>query len=262
MDQHDTQPKDVGADAFGVRERRKTDMAPERCKCGLLPASNCRTRADLPSQGDLKPLELPISHFFDLAYDIDLWDKDSTPQWLELWAAREFGQAVAVETAALMNNYSLAAGRRKFELVDPTVYSLIDYSEADNILAEWKALQATAQGIMDSLPVSTQPAFFEMVYHAVSAGCTFHDLMISAAKNNLYAEQGRTSTNAMAQHVLNEFAYDHQLTAQYNGLLDGKWDHMMDQTHLGYVYWYILPPSFVPVPSNIDTDLLGSGSSL
>lgn len=151
---------------------------------------------------------------------------------------REFGQEFAIETAVLMNNYSLAAGRRKYELVDPTTYSLIDYSEADTILAEWEALRTTAQGIMDSLPVATQPAFFEMVYHAVSAGCTFHDLMISAAKNNLYAEQGRTSTNAVAQHVLNEFAYDHQLTAQYNGLLNGKWDHMMDQTHIGYVYWY------------------------
>nr|OQO23031.1 hypothetical protein B0A51_08776 [Rachicladosporium sp. CCFEE 5018] len=28
--------------------------------------------------GDLKPLELPISHFLDLAYDIDLWDENST----------------------------------------------------------------------------------------------------------------------------------------------------------------------------------------
>ncbi|GAB7347368.1 hypothetical protein MBLNU459_g4302t2 [Dothideomycetes sp. NU459] len=191
----------------------------------------------LVNVGDLKPLELPISHFFDLAYDINRWDKDGNLPWLELWAAREFGTSVAVETAALMNNYSLAAGRRKFELVDPTTYSLIDYSEADGILAEWKALQSTAQNILDSLPAATQPAFFEMVYHAVTAGYTFHDLMISAAKNNLYAEQGRTSTNAIAQHVLNDFAYDHQLTAQYNGLLDGKWNHMMDQTHIGYYYW-------------------------
>ncbi|KAK3116858.1 hypothetical protein LTR53_002352 [Teratosphaeriaceae sp. CCFEE 6253] len=73
--------------------------------------------------GDLKPLELPISHFFDLAYDIDLWDENSTPYWLEMWAARDFGSAVASDTAVLMNNYSVAAGRRKFELVDITTYS-------------------------------------------------------------------------------------------------------------------------------------------
>ncbi|KAK4542853.1 hypothetical protein LTR36_006042 [Oleoguttula mirabilis] len=187
--------------------------------------------------GDLKPLEEPISHFFDLAYDMDIWDKDSVPRWLEMWAAREFGSAVATQTAEVMNNYSIAAGRRKFELVDPTTYSLINYNEADRVLGEWQAMQKSAQSIMDSLPTATQPAFFEMVYHAVTAAYVYYDIMISSARNNLYAEQGRNSANTVAQHVLNQFAHDHELTAQYNGLLNGKWDHMMDQTHIGYQYW-------------------------
>lgn len=187
--------------------------------------------------GDLKPLELPISHFFDLAYDMTAWDKDSVPQWLELWASREFGPAFAAEIAALMNNYSLAAGRRKFEHVSPDTFSLVDYNEADRMLAEWEAMEGTAQDLMSRLPASTQPAFFEMVYHPVKAACTYYDIMISTAKNNLYAEQGRTSANGMAQYVQDRFAYDHQLSMQYNGLLNSKWDHMMDQTHIGYTYW-------------------------
>ena len=141
--------------------------------------------------GDLKPLELPISHFFDLAYDIELWDQTSVPAWLKMWASREFGPAVAQDTAVLMNNYSIAAGRRKFELVDPTTYSLIDYSEADRVLSEWQTMQASAQKIMDSLPTASQAAFFEMVYHPVTAAYTYYDIMISVARNNLYAEQGR-----------------------------------------------------------------------
>jgi hypothetical protein len=161
--------------------------------------------------GDLKPLEIPISHFFDLAYDINRWDKDSTPEWLTLWASREFGPEVAAQTGALMNTYSLLAGRRKFELVDPTTYSLINYDEANKVLAEWTAIQKTAQSILDGLPTATQPAFFEMVYHPVTAARTYYDIMISAARNNVYAQQGRTSTNALAQHVQNQFSYDHQL---------------------------------------------------
>ncbi|KAK5122578.1 hypothetical protein LTR85_003841 [Meristemomyces frigidus] len=187
--------------------------------------------------GDLKPLEQPISHFFDLAYDMEIWDKDSVPTWLEMWAAREFGPAVAAETAKLMNNYSIAAGRRKFELVDPTTYSLIHYNEADRVLGEWQIMQATAESIMGSLPTAAQPAFFEMVYHPVTAGYVFYDIMISSARNNLYAEQGRNSANTVAQRVLDRFAQDHRLTAEYNGLLNGKWNHMMDQTHIGYQYW-------------------------
>ncbi|THY08464.1 hypothetical protein D6D03_01081 [Aureobasidium pullulans] len=187
--------------------------------------------------GDLKPLELPISHFFDLAYDINRWDKDSTSEWLELWAAREFGPEVAAQTGALMNTYSLLAGRRKFEEVDPNTFSWINYNEANNVLAEWTAIQKTAQSILDKLPAATQPAFFEMVYHPVTAARTYYDIMISAAKNNVYAQQGRTSTNAIAQHVQNQFSYDHQLSKSYNQLLGGKWNHMMDQTHIGYQYW-------------------------
>lgn len=187
--------------------------------------------------GDLKPLELPMSHFFDLAYDIELWNQDSVPAWLELWAAREFGQQFAAEIAVVMNNYSVAAGRRKFELVDPTTYSLINYDEANTVLAQWQAMQASAQSIMDKLPTATQPAFFEMVYHPVTAGYTFYQIMIYSAMNQLYAEQGRCSTNKLAAKVLDLFALDHQLTVQYNSLLNGKWIHMMDQTHLGYQYW-------------------------
>jgi hypothetical protein len=99
--------------------------------------------------GDLKPLEIPISHFFDLAYDINRWDKDSTPEWLTLWASREFGSEVAAQTGALMNTYSLLAGRRKFELVDPTTYSLINYDEANKVLAEWTARRQLKAFLMD-----------------------------------------------------------------------------------------------------------------
>ncbi|KAK3716486.1 hypothetical protein LTR37_006382 [Vermiconidia calcicola] len=187
--------------------------------------------------GDLKPLELPISHFMDLAYDISLWHKNSVPRWLHMWAAREFGLDVAAQTAELMNNYSIAAGRRKYELIDPSTFSIIDYNEAERLLNEWETMHAAAKSIMDSLPAETHPSFFEMVYHPVTAGYVYYDIMISVAKNNLYAQQGRNSANALAEHVLAKFKQDNQLSHRYNTLLDGKWAHMMDQTHFGYVYW-------------------------
>lgn len=127
--------------------------------------------------------------------------------------------------------------KRKYELIDPSIYSLINYEEADNLLAEWQTLAKDAQSIYDSLPAAARPAFFQMVLHPVLAGGNVHDLHISAAKNRLYAGQGRTSANAWAQRVLDKFNFDHELTQRYNELLGGKWTHMMDQTHLGYVYW-------------------------
>ncbi len=33
------------------------------------------------------------------------------------------------------------------------------------------------------------------------------------------------------------FQKDADLSAEYNHMLNGKWDHMMDQTHIGYTFW-------------------------
>ncbi|KAK7537394.1 uncharacterized protein J3D65DRAFT_696996 [Phyllosticta citribraziliensis] len=187
--------------------------------------------------GDLKPLEIPISHFLDLAYDIDKWSTVSTEHWLSLWATREFGAAVAKDTARVVDVYGKLAARRKYELLNSTIYSIVNYEEAENVLGEWETLARDAQSIYDSLSAEARPSFFELVLHPVLAGLSVYDIHISSAKNLLYAAQGRTSANAWADRVLSKFRYDHELTVRYNSLLDGKWNHMMDQTHLGYVYW-------------------------
>ncbi|KAI5361297.1 hypothetical protein Slin14017_G080300 [Septoria linicola] len=90
-------------------------------------------------------------------------------------------------------------------------------------------------------------SYFELVYHPVTAGYIYHDMMISTAKNNLYADQGRNSANTIADHVRDLFDQDQLLTKEYHELLGGKWNHMMDQTHIGYQYWQqpmrqVLPP--------------------
>src|SRR4051794_22690028 len=94
-----------------------------------------------------------------------------------------------------------------------------------------------AQALYDKLDQSAQPAFFEMVLHPVLAGEQIHKIHVYSSKNKMYARQGRNSANAMAENAQSAFAKDAELTRQYHELLDGKWIHMMDQTHLGYTYW-------------------------
>ena len=73
--------------------------------------------------GDLKPLEIPINHFMDLAYDTPRWGYDSVPKWLEAWALREFDTKHAARIASVMDRYGMYAARRKYELLDPAFYS-------------------------------------------------------------------------------------------------------------------------------------------
>jgi len=191
--------------------------------------------------GDIKPLEVPINHFFDLAYDMPSFSApDSTLAWLNMWATREFGAEVANATANVRNTYSMLAARRKYEIIDPSVYSLINYNEAENVLGQWQNMTNAAQTIYNSLSPQAQPAFFELVLHPCMAGYTVNLIHITAARNNLYGMQRRTSTNMVAQDALNAFNMDHNITTRYHMLLNGKWNHMMDQTHLGYnlpTYW-------------------------
>ena len=58
------------------------------------------------------------------------------------------------------------------------------------------------------------------------------------AKNRLYAEQGDLRANEYAKRARELFEEDKQLADYYNHkLAGGKWDHMMDQTHIGYTGW-------------------------
>ena len=64
------------------------------------------------------------------------------------------------------------------------------------------------------------------------------DLYIAAGRNALFAKQGRASANAEAARVRELFKKDQDLSDYYNHeLAGGKWDHMMDQTHIGYTSW-------------------------
>ncbi|KAK9416387.1 hypothetical protein SUNI508_01804 [Seiridium unicorne] len=188
--------------------------------------------------GDLKPLELPISHFFDMAYDANQWGVDDVDKWLYAWATREFGSEFATDITDILNRYGMYAGRRKYELIEPYVYSVVNYNEADAVLSQWANLAADAQDVYDKLSEDQQAAFFEMVLHPILGGQIVHKVNIGAEKNAVYANQHRNSANDVATQVLADFNEDGDLTARWDSLLDGKWERMLDQTHFGYDgYW-------------------------
>ncbi len=47
----------------------------------------------------------------------------------------------------------------------------------------------------------------------------------------------RKETNQYADKVKELYANDSLITRQYHQLNNGKWNHLMSQTHIGYTYW-------------------------
>ncbi|KAK4034328.1 glycoside hydrolase [Parachaetomium inaequale] len=213
--------------------------------------------------GDMKALEIPISHFLDLGYDAERWHVDSTLEWAQAWATREFGAAQAKDIADVMMRYGMYAARRKYELIEPHVYSVINYNEADAVLQQWAELVAKAQAIYDKLPAETQAAFFETVLHPAMAGEIVQQINIGGARNMLYAGQRRNAANKVIQEVLAHSAADANLTRRWDALLDGKWKHFMDQTHLGYDgYWQQTMRNALPAMVHVQTDFAALGGEI
>jgi hypothetical protein len=202
--------------------------------------------------GDLKPMEFPIEFFLTFARNPERWGKDQIQEFTRLWAEREFGAAHAIEIAELVSRYGRYVGRRKPELLDADTYSLINYREADRVEQEWKLLVSQAEAIDPLLPEDEKDAFFELVLQPIKAAAIVTELYIAAGRNRLYARQGRAEANEEAAQARALFQADAELTNEYNHVLaNGKWNHMMDQTHIGYTYWQEPPLNAMPAVTEV-----------
>jgi Glycosyl hydrolase family 115/Gylcosyl hydrolase family 115 C-terminal domain len=210
------------------------------------------TRIWVVNVGDLKPMEFPIEYFLTLARDPGRWGKDQIPEFTRMWAEREFGAAHADEIAELVTRYTQYNGRRKPELLDIDTFSLVNYREADRVEADWKALLSKAEAMQKLLLQEQQDAYFELVLHPIKASTIVNELYIAAERNRLYARQGRADANDYAAQARALFQADAEVTNEYNhALAKGKWNHMMDQTHLGYTYWQEPPLNVMPAVAEV-----------
>jgi hypothetical protein len=196
--------------------------------------------------GDIKPMEFPLEFFITMARDPDAMRKEDLQKYTENWAAREFGPKHAKEIAHIISETHRLNGRRKPELISPETYSVENYGEADRVVAEFHDLIARAEAIDKDLPAEYHSAFYQLVIHPVKAPGVVTEMYVAAAKNALYAKAGSSAANVEAQRVRDLFAKDKAITAEYHALNGGKWNHFMDQTHIGYTYWQEPPVDVMP----------------
>ncbi len=202
--------------------------------------------------GDLKPMELPISFFLDMAWDPAGMSLQAMDRYATDWAKAQFGAAPGEAIGPLLEGYTRLNARRKPELLNPDTFSLIHEREAERVLAEWDELEARTLEVGATLPPSYHDAFFQLVQYPIEASANLTRLYLAAGRNQLYAAQGRASAKAWGDKVGVLFARDGELTRQYHeDVAGGKWRGMMSQTHIGYTSWdqprANTPPSIMSV---------------
>lgn len=201
--------------------------------------------------GDLKPMEFPIEFFLGMAWNPARWSYDRLDEYSRDWAARQFGAGNAQEVAALIAGYTQLNALRKPEMLEPDTFSLVNYAEADRVLAQWRDLSARAVALREKLSPQARDAFFQLVEYPVRASAAVQEMYVAVGHNRLYAKQGRSDANRAAQQASHWFKVDGELAAEYHRLHDGKWNHMMDQINIGYTYWQQPDIEVMPAVSEV-----------
>jgi len=203
--------------------------------------------------GDLKPMEFPISFFLDYAWDVKKWDQGTLKEYYTQWAAKQFGAAHAEEIGEIIQKYSQYNARRKPELLSPDTYSF-NYDEKNRITTEYNALLTQAEKINEQLPDEYKDAFFELVLHPVKACANLNELYTTVAYNKSSSSQNWSIANKLADKATQLYLNDSMISVEYSHIANGKWNHMMDQTHIGYTYWQQPPRNRMPEVKYVSKD--------
>ncbi|HEY5508315.1 MAG TPA: glycosyl hydrolase 115 family protein [Paludibacter sp.] len=188
--------------------------------------------------GDLKPMEYPISFFLDMAWDPSKFNAQNLLTHTEDWCAEQFGQPYAKEAALIINLYTKYNRRVTPETLNDRTYSLENYNEFENVTADYRNLALDALRLYYTLPNKYKNTFDQLVLYPVNACSNLYEMYYAVAKNKFYAKTKDVQANIWADKVQECYTRDSLLTYNYNHVIsDGKWNHMMDQIHIGYASW-------------------------
>jgi hypothetical protein len=204
--------------------------------------------------GDLKPMELPISFFLDYAWNTKKWNENNLLSYYTNWAQEQFGKENADDIGKMLEKYAQLSARRKPELLDADTYSIHNYNEANRVTNEWEQLLFTAEKTYALIPAEYKDAYFELVLHPIKAFTNLQQLYTTVAYNRFAAKYQQANASPLADKAKKLYCNDSLITVQYHQIANGKWNHMMDQTHIGYTYWQQPPFNKMPDVTYVPTD--------
>ena len=185
--------------------------------------------------GDLKPMEYPIQFFLDMAWNPEAITPETIFDHTLKFAGDQFPGSDAREIAEILSLYGKYARRVTPELLNANTYTF-DYGEWPKVLDEWNRLELRALRVLQSLDPRWEDAYYELVLFPIQAMQNIYEMYYSVAMNQ--KATAPQEINYWADRVETLYERDSLLCAFYNHeLANGKWNHMMDQKHIGYRIW-------------------------
>ncbi len=207
--------------------------------------------------GDIKPMEMEMQHFFDMAWDLAAFDYEKANRYQAEWLAKVFPLNSKLSTLnSILNTYYRLAWQRKPEFMGyefewdnnennrlhDTDFSF-ETGTAQQRLADYQAISDQVDAIMKQLPQAYRPAFFEMLGYAVKGAYQMNRKFLMAQKNH------ETGSEEAAREAQAAFDSINALTHEYNTMLSGKWNQMISEIPPGYTAKYHQMPELVKAPT-------------
>ena len=195
--------------------------------------------------GDIKPMELGIQTFMQLAWNPSAFSIESINRYQAEWLAKELGfdAAKAEKLQSLLDDYYRLAWSRKPEYMGfeyewddkahtglkSTDFSFQHYAEAQQRLADYQRIANEAEQLSNGTA-----ACFELLQFPVQAAYQMNRKFLMAQLNKELLAQGLTAQANWAARQM-QVSYDsiETLNRRYNSQMNGKWMGMMT-----------LPPGF------------------
>ena len=204
--------------------------------------------------GDIKPMELEMQQFFDMAWDLPAFSYENANSYQAAWLEKVFG---AGNYQSVLDEYYRLAWQRKPEFMGyewewdsrenqrlhDSGFSFAD-GTAQRRLADYERISDEVDAMERSLPPEDRPAFFELLGYSVKSAYQMNRKFLMAQRNH------ETGSAEAAQEARAANDSIQALVRKYNTQLDGKWNQMMSEVPPGIVAKYHQMPELVDAPTD------------
>jgi len=185
--------------------------------------------------GDIKPAEIGMSHFLDLAWDIDRFRAMSQQTYLRYWLEEAFGsiEIGAKASEMLAEYFRLNFERRPEHLEWPAQGEdrhLSSYSpaEVNYRLNCWRRLSAEAEAVGRTVPADRRDAWFELVEFPIRGAAAANVRFFAAERYDELIEIDSARARSAGGAVAWAEAEIAGITDRYNNrIANGKWRYLM-----------------------------------
>jgi hypothetical protein len=172
--------------------------------------------------GDIKPAEMEIQFFMDLAWDPERWRPDKAASYAEYWATQTFGKALAPEIAGIKAEYYRLAQAAKPEHMGIVKFDPVSMKQR---IAQYEALLGRVNRLKSRVPERLLNAFFELVEYPVKGAALMNQKIGYAAFGKAMASSNHPLALDYAERSKRAFTTILELTEHYNTVLEnGKWN--------------------------------------